>query len=1263
MLALVGVLLLFLVAGRLKTSLLYALPVDESQRVNWIELPEFGIVKSQYFQEGDDRLLELYRAQETESSYFMGLYDAELFRSGETAPQPSEPLSWTQKIRRFIAAIFWGERWDSGVAQVLEDDLTSPLEEVNPEPVEVVDEPSGEESITEEPVSEELESIDPSEDEDPISEASVSEGEQSFSTDAASSETEVVEELESGESALDEGLSSSTDSQEGENIEIAPAVSTEPSEVSPEEVLSEEPPQVTFEERLRTLETEVLNVSEEDVLSRRREVLQATPDVLVRLGKDFSLDVDAFSPESDFHLRFQAEEGYGSWFRQGMVHFQPEENNLVVSYHYDQENRVLKEWMVFLSAPSESFQFHRTLVDPTSYQVRRLIGGEYVISTTELGDDRAFILSRPRVIRESITDLQAPVETYYNSGTFTMVFEGDVEQQYPLLVEREWRMPSLEELEELQAMDTTALERIKNQRQLDLLQSIPFSYESNLGQYGQEVLFSGFKHHASYFLKKNEIVGQWFIPYEDQGRNPLNIDVVSNGESSIDDQGSQTGAFGYGYGYESDDFIENEDRSIVCRETRPLLTRLLRENDKRYVFGTLRQLFVQVSDSVEVVSSDIDRITNHLIRGNTFSQWFSGVESTPQVMYENLYEGIDLIVGADDIGLTQTYVFHEGAERSALVWRYRGNEEVSLMKNGDLVVDLGVCEVGFEKPYAVYLDESRELLNAKYTMAGRRGISFEVNSPEDGRDFIIYIKISEQRTNCLQNPVYEEDITIVPLFDETYYLAGYTSAPFSTPSISDEYQCLEGKSFDPEIRLVDFSTRKTLFKTVFGGSQRDTIESLVLDISGVGLDGDASLEVFVDDVLREDRSANETENLANSLDLVLSQPKIFLTVSGQTLSEDFPGLAYMMDDADVRSAAFEFKLDENGLISINDESLLVLAQPRVVPENILNPEVLEADGDLENAGQSEVETVTEISEVGELRGAAELPPEESLGVVELGPAGSADVELLPEGEVENDAFVPPSFEPEVPVELEVDRSEIFEEVLQELFGENIGEYRLSFVTLSDDLVEIRFMDTQSNQLVFSFVIDLSVLEESLIQPPNESSSDLQSFWKNFFYRQVFAQAMVEGAQAVDAEQRAELIEEIRQGLVRVRLDEAIPRLESSEGKVFSRTGTGSEFIVENVLYLSNTNDGAGVYICADDQVASVEDVNDDCESRLVFSRDDIRYEVRKNGFFVQLVSAEGEVLADDFETATQYRVAGPGQLGVGIFGFQNDEWTTLEPFQ
>ena len=77
---------------------------------------------------------------------------------------------------------------------------------------------------------------------------------------------------------------------------------------------------------------------------------------------------------------------------------------------------------------------------------------------------------------------------------------------------------------------------------------------------------------------------------------------------------------------------------------------------------------------------------SNYFRGNDSAQWEIGVRNYQEVLYENLYDGIDLHFFINDIGLKYDLIVAPGADSSNIAWTYQGEKFVNITDTGDLLI-------------------------------------------------------------------------------------------------------------------------------------------------------------------------------------------------------------------------------------------------------------------------------------------------------------------------------------------------------------------------------------------------------------------------------------------------------------------------------------------------------------------------------------------------------------------------------------------------
>lgn len=95
--------------------------------------------------------------------------------------------------------------------------------------------------------------------------------------------------------------------------------------------------------------------------------------------------------------------------------------------------------------------------------------------------------------------------------------------------------------------------------------------------------------------------------------------------------------------------------------------------------------------------------------GNDSTKWASDVKKYQNVTYQNLYSGIDLkLYSADDNGLKYDFIVAPNADASQIQLGYNGQNNISINKEGQLIITTSVNTLIEQKPYAYQLINGKQ---------------------------------------------------------------------------------------------------------------------------------------------------------------------------------------------------------------------------------------------------------------------------------------------------------------------------------------------------------------------------------------------------------------------------------------------------------------------------------------------------------------------------------------------------------------------------
>lgn len=122
-----------------------------------------------------------------------------------------------------------------------------------------------------------------------------------------------------------------------------------------------------------------------------------------------------------------------------------------------------------------------------------------------------------------------------------------------------------------------------------------------------------------------------------------------------------------------------------------------------------RLTFVGADPDVEVVASDPSDYEVSYFYGRDESDWKTGIPTSKAVLYENLYEGIDLKVYGTERQIEYDWIVAPGADPAKIRFDYSGAEKPALDEDGSLVIETPAGRVVQRKPVSHQIIDGREI--------------------------------------------------------------------------------------------------------------------------------------------------------------------------------------------------------------------------------------------------------------------------------------------------------------------------------------------------------------------------------------------------------------------------------------------------------------------------------------------------------------------------------------------------------------------------
>jgi hypothetical protein len=154
--------------------------------------------------------------------------------------------------------------------------------------------------------------------------------------------------------------------------------------------------------------------------------------------------------------------------------------------------------------------------------------------------------------------------------------------------------------------------------------------------------------------------------------------------------------------------------------------------------AVLRMRLQDANPQTEIAGFDkLPGRTDYFI-GNDSRAWRTNVPSYRGVKYRDIYPGVDLVFHGNRRRLEYDFVVAPGANPKAIAFNLNGADSLQINSRGDLVVKVPGGQVELLKP-VVYQEvgAERRSVEAKYAVAGHRGVSFSIGNYDTNQPLII----------------------------------------------------------------------------------------------------------------------------------------------------------------------------------------------------------------------------------------------------------------------------------------------------------------------------------------------------------------------------------------------------------------------------------------------------------------------------------------------------------------------------------------------
>jgi Leucine-rich repeat (LRR) protein len=283
-------------------------------------------------------------------------------------------------------------------------------------------------------------------------------------------------------------------------------------------------------------------------------------------------------------------------------------------------------------------------------------------------------------------------------------------------------------------------------------------------------------------------------------------------------------------------FIPNRgqmnEKAVFCARIPGYTLWLTREG---LVFGSRdvsRLVFLDANRNPEVVPEGPTTHRVNYINGSDKSRWYTAIPTSTAVCYPNLYPGIDLKVYGNEKQIEYDWLVKPGGNGKDIGFQYQGVKEVSIDREGNLVVHTASEKWRHQKPVAYQVINGQKVfvdVQFKRDKKGPHTYGFQIGQHNKDYELVIDPRVIAF-SSCLGG--WEADRIEALAVDSSgaVYVAGSTES--SDFPIANAYQATKRSYCDAFVSKLSPDGTSLVFSTFLGGSSFDVVNALALDSSG-----------------------------------------------------------------------------------------------------------------------------------------------------------------------------------------------------------------------------------------------------------------------------------------------------------------------------------------------------------------------------------------------------------------------------------------------
>ncbi len=241
----------------------------------------------------------------------------------------------------------------------------------------------------------------------------------------------------------------------------------------------------------------------------------------------------------------------------------------------------------------------------------------------------------------------------------------------------------------------------------------------------------------------------------------------------------------------------------------------------------LRYTFLEANDPTVEGKKRCSWDTNYFI-GKDPNRWYTDVPNYREVVYHNVWDGVDVIFRLSNGFLKYDIIISPGADPEEIKIRIDGCNDLKIDFNGNMIIKTELWDIIEGELKAFYSGFSNLKINVKFTIYDPHTFGFALGNHDKSRAIVVDPLVYSTFLGGL-NLDASEDL-IVDSYGNVY-VAGWTDSR-DYPTTSGAYSRTYRGVCDIFVTKLNPSGASLIYSTYIGGSGSDYANTIVLDSMG-----------------------------------------------------------------------------------------------------------------------------------------------------------------------------------------------------------------------------------------------------------------------------------------------------------------------------------------------------------------------------------------------------------------------------------------------